>query len=77
MLSQISTFLSRNNVADAIISLVFREDVLKEALTCDLLNLLFAEVGGLTHDVDLQEAHFEMKLRSSSFRIYRALDVRM
>ena len=62
-------------MADAIISLVFREDVLKEALTCNLLHLLFAEVRGFTHDVDLKEAHLEMELRSSSFRIYRTLDV--
>ena len=75
MLGQISTPVLRNDAADSIPSLVVWEDMLEEALTGDLLHLLFAEVGGFTYDIDLKEANFEMELRSPSFRIYRALNI--
>ena len=77
MLGQISTPVLWNDATDPIPGLVFREEVLEEALAGHLLHLLFAEVGRFTHEIDLKEAHFEMKERPASYRVYRALDVRL
>ena len=77
ILGQIITLALWNHAADAVPCLVVWEQLLEEALAGHLLHLLFAEVGRFTHEINLKEAHFEMKERPASYRIYRTLDVRL
>lgn len=57
MLGKLTAFKSRNELADAVPSLVVWEKHLEEALTGNLLRSLLVEVSSLTDNVVLQEAH--------------------